>query len=84
MLNLVYVGLVCMLLFVYAWSLHNLPIIVAGVRNLRRSRQRPERRSFEGDAPVFSIVVPVRNEEMVIGRLLEALESLGILLARRR
>lgn len=74
MLNLVYVGLVCVLSFVYAWSLYNLPILAAGVRNLRRGRKKPEKR-FLGDLPVFSIVVPVKNEEKVIGRLLEALEN---------
>ena len=76
MLSLVYAVLVCVLLFVYAWSFYNLPILAAGVRNLRRGKKsQPGKRFPARDLPSLSIVVPVKNEEKVIGRLLEALHN---------
>jgi len=78
MLTWPYIGLVCALLIVYAWSFYNLPILVAGVKSLRQSKQKPGRKPAErGALPVFSIVVPVKNEEKVVGRLLNALSELS-------
>ncbi len=77
MLDFVYGLLMLWLVFAYAWTFYNLPVLAAGVRALRRNKQRPQRRSSgEKDRLVFSIVVPVKNEEKVIGRLLSALEKL--------
>jgi cellulose synthase/poly-beta-1,6-N-acetylglucosamine synthase-like glycosyltransferase len=76
MLDLVYAVFVCVLSFVYAWSLYNLPILAAGVRNLHSGKKsQPEKRLSAKNLPSFSIVVPVKNEEKVIGRLLEALQN---------
>lgn len=78
MLNLIYAPLVVIFIFVCVWSFYNLPILVAGVRHLRRSRRKSEKRCFEdGILPIFSIVVPVKNEEKVVGRLLDALSRLS-------
>ena len=78
MLTWPYIGLVCALFIVYAWSFYNLPILAAGVKSLRRSRQRSGRKPAKREAfPVFSIIVPVKNEERVIGRLLNALSKLS-------
>jgi len=78
MLDLAYVGLICIFFSVYVWSLYNLPILAAGVRHLRRSKRgSAHRASEEKTLPVVSIVVPVKNEERVIGRLLDALVRLN-------
>jgi len=76
MLDIIYTGSVCTLIFVYAWSLYNLPILAAGVRNLRGSKKKPENKPGKMELPFFSIIVPVKNEERVIGRLLNALSKL--------
>ena len=76
MLTLLYAALVCMLLFVYIWSLYNVPILVAGLKSLLRNRRKPRRTSGEKVLPSFSIVVAAKNEEKVIGRLLSALSKL--------
>jgi cellulose synthase/poly-beta-1,6-N-acetylglucosamine synthase-like glycosyltransferase len=68
-----------MYFLILGWSVYNIPILAAGVRHLRRSRhlttgkKEEKRRSL----PSFSIVVPVRNEERVVGRLLDALLGLS-------
>jgi cellulose synthase/poly-beta-1,6-N-acetylglucosamine synthase-like glycosyltransferase len=72
---LIYMILVFLFLVVYIWSIYNLPILVAGVRHLRRSRRKP-RKALLNELPTFSIIVPVKNEEKVIGRLLDALARL--------
>jgi cellulose synthase/poly-beta-1,6-N-acetylglucosamine synthase-like glycosyltransferase len=63
--------------FVFAWSVYNLPILAAGVRRVRR------RKSLVGDSflrnrqlPMFSIIVPAKNEGKVIGRFLDAVARL--------
>jgi cellulose synthase/poly-beta-1,6-N-acetylglucosamine synthase-like glycosyltransferase len=67
-----------MYFLILGWSVYNIPILAAGVRHLRRSRhlttwkKEEKRRSL----PSFSIVVPVRSEERVVGRLLDALLGL--------
>jgi len=47
-----------------------------GVKNLLQNKKRPEKRRSRAPLPSFSIVVPVKNEERVVGRLLEALDRL--------
>jgi cellulose synthase/poly-beta-1,6-N-acetylglucosamine synthase-like glycosyltransferase len=55
-----------------------LPILAVGVRNLRQSRKKPRGKfSYEKKLPSFSIIVPVKNEEKVIERLLNALLRLN-------
>lgn len=77
MLNLIYIALACVFLFVYVWSFYNLPILAVGVRHLRKSRNKSAKGFFTGiDLPAFSIVVPVKNEDTVVGRLLDALSML--------
>ncbi|MEM2363594.1 MAG: glycosyltransferase family 2 protein [Candidatus Nezhaarchaeales archaeon] len=65
---------------VYVWTLYQLPILAIGVSHLRRYR------NVEGNVrgslldtnklPTISIIVPVKDEEKVVGRLLEALLKL--------
>jgi cellulose synthase/poly-beta-1,6-N-acetylglucosamine synthase-like glycosyltransferase len=66
-----------MIFAVTGWSLYNLPILVAGVRNLRAHRSKVANRNFDKKGlPVFSLVVPVRDEEKVVGRLIGSLSKL--------
>ena len=74
--SLFYVALIFVLFSVYAWSVYNLPILVMGVKNLLEAKQRPRRKQCQAQLPTFSIVVPVKDEEKVLGRLLEALEKM--------
>jgi cellulose synthase/poly-beta-1,6-N-acetylglucosamine synthase-like glycosyltransferase len=77
MFNLIYAAFICVFLFVYAWSIYNLPILATGVKHLRSSKKKVEKKRFrEKDLPTFSIIVPVKNEQKVIGRLLNALSKL--------
>jgi cellulose synthase/poly-beta-1,6-N-acetylglucosamine synthase-like glycosyltransferase len=76
--GIVYAFLFSILLLVLGWSLYNLPVLAAGVRDLRRNRRKPSGNSFNGrDLPTFSVIVPVKNEEKVVGRLLNALLRLN-------
>jgi cellulose synthase/poly-beta-1,6-N-acetylglucosamine synthase-like glycosyltransferase len=77
MLDVIYAALIFVFFSVYAWSLYNLPILAAGVRNLRRYRSGSHGKPEEKELPTISIVVPVKNEEKVIQRLLDALIGLN-------
>jgi cellulose synthase/poly-beta-1,6-N-acetylglucosamine synthase-like glycosyltransferase len=79
MLSIIDFALVCVFAVVYAWVFYNLPILVAGLRNLRKCRQNPQAHHYaEGEfLPSFSIVVPVKNEAKIVGRLFAALSNLN-------
>jgi cellulose synthase/poly-beta-1,6-N-acetylglucosamine synthase-like glycosyltransferase len=77
MANPASIVLFCLFVFVFAWSVYNLPILAAGVRRVRK------RKSLVGDSslrnkqlPMFSIIVPAKNEGKVIGRFLDAVARL--------
>jgi len=77
MLNLIYAALIFVLFFVYAWSFYNLPILAAGIRYVYR-RKHNQTSSRKGEnLPFFSLIVPVKNEEKVVGRILDALSHLN-------
>jgi len=59
----------------YVWTLYNIPVLAVGLRNLRQSSRRRIEKSLQDEEklPLFSIIVPVKDEEKVVGRLLEAL-----------
>jgi cellulose synthase/poly-beta-1,6-N-acetylglucosamine synthase-like glycosyltransferase len=60
------------------WSLYNIPILASGVRDFRKKRQKPQEKSVPKEVlPSFSIVVPAKNEEPVIDRLLTSLSNLN-------
>jgi cellulose synthase/poly-beta-1,6-N-acetylglucosamine synthase-like glycosyltransferase len=68
-----------LLVIFFAFTLYNIPIVVTGVRRILQTRKKkPER--IEGttqELPVVSIIVPVKNEEKVVARLLNALANLN-------
>jgi len=73
--NPFYVVAVGVLSVIFVWTLYNISILVAGVRHLRRSGEKRRKFSFlsKEELPTVSIIVPVKDEEKVVGRLLEAL-----------
>jgi cellulose synthase/poly-beta-1,6-N-acetylglucosamine synthase-like glycosyltransferase len=74
-LNLVYSIATGVLLVLYVWVLYNIPILAVGVRHLRRLGLKGRRFSSVSKErlPMVSIIVPVKEEEKVVARLLEAL-----------
>jgi len=73
-MNLLYFVAVLVISIIYVWTLYNIPIVVAGVRSLR-SGKRKKKLTFSGKKrlPTMSVIVPVKDEENVVGRLLKAL-----------
>lgn len=66
---------VAMLSVLYVWAMYNIPILAVGVRHLRRVGRKGRRFSSASNErlPMVSIIVPVKDEEKVVGRLLDAL-----------
>jgi cellulose synthase/poly-beta-1,6-N-acetylglucosamine synthase-like glycosyltransferase len=76
--------LVGVLLTVCLWGLYNMPILATGIQDFRKSKQKSQKRHFSDEfLPTFSIIVPVKNEENVIGRLLAALSKLNYPMDKR-
>jgi cellulose synthase/poly-beta-1,6-N-acetylglucosamine synthase-like glycosyltransferase len=70
--------LVGVLLTVCLWALYNVPILASGVKDFRKNKQNHHKTSVpEEQLPYISIVVPVKNEERVINRLLNSLSTLN-------
>ena len=78
MLGLVDFVLLGVFLSFYVGLFYNLPVLAAGVRDLRRKRILPKKTSsFEVELPSFSVILPVKNESKVVGRILEAVSGLN-------
>ena len=78
MLELPFLVFLGISLTVFLWAFYNVPILVAGVRNLFKNRAEGERvNSAREYSPTFSIIVPVKNEEKVVTRLLNSLANLN-------
>jgi cellulose synthase/poly-beta-1,6-N-acetylglucosamine synthase-like glycosyltransferase len=78
MLNVVDLVFISVFAVIYAWAFYNIPIIAAGVRNLRKNKTRHLKDAMERkDLPSFSIIVPAKNEEKTIDRLFKALSNLA-------
>ena len=74
---MLYITAIGILFILYVGAFYNVPILVAGVKHLRRERRKKRKESTLGKKlPSVSIIVPVKNEEMVIDRLLRALTRL--------
>jgi len=73
----VHILFICVLFFLYVWVLYNVPVLAVGVRHLkRRNLGKKKTESNPEKLPTFSIVVPVRDEEKVVDRILKALFKL--------
>jgi cellulose synthase/poly-beta-1,6-N-acetylglucosamine synthase-like glycosyltransferase len=69
-------GSILILVF-FAWNLYSVPVLAVGFKNLIRKKEKAiqsERKGF--DFPFVSVIVPAKNEERVIGRLLKTLLNL--------
>jgi cellulose synthase/poly-beta-1,6-N-acetylglucosamine synthase-like glycosyltransferase len=71
--------LVAVFLFFYVGLFYNLPILFAGVRDFRRYASRKQKKFVieRKDLPVFSLILPVKNERSVIDRVLSAFVDLN-------
>lgn len=76
-MNLLSLLLVTIVAIVYSWTIYNVPVLIVGVKSCLRDRR--EKKAHERDKvprkklPSYSIIIPVKNEEVVIHRLLKAL-----------
>jgi cellulose synthase/poly-beta-1,6-N-acetylglucosamine synthase-like glycosyltransferase len=77
-LNLLYLIFTFILSIIYIWTLYNVPVTLAGVRRLLQAsgKERKVPSLSSEKLPIVSILVPVKNEEKVVGRLLGALLNL--------
>ena len=77
-MNPIHILSICALFLLYVWVLYNVPVLAVGVKHLKRTsrvhKKKPE--SYPERLPTFSILVPVKNEERVVGRLLKNLYEL--------
>ena len=77
-LSLLNVIAVIVLSVLYVFSFYNISIVLVGVRNQRKECQRiKQKHGLSEKLPRVSIIVPVKGEELVIARLLEALLRLN-------
>jgi cellulose synthase/poly-beta-1,6-N-acetylglucosamine synthase-like glycosyltransferase len=62
----------------FAFTIYNIPVVITGFFRLWRTRRKETKpiESEEQKLPLVSIIVPVKNEEKVVARLLEALTRL--------
>ena len=77
-MNLIHILSICALLLLYVWVLYNVPVLAVGLKHLKRtSRAHKKKPELHPESlPTFSILVPVKNEERVVGRLLKNLYEL--------
>ena len=67
-------------LFMFGWTAYNLPAFLVGIRQIRRRNgveKHDEKHVNWLDLPFFSLIVPMKNEEIVAGRVLDALLKLN-------
>jgi len=73
LLSLISLFVFCVL---YGWTLYNIPILAVGLKHLLRKLRKEsgkKAKSSKADLPLVSVIVPVKDEERVISRLLDAL-----------
>ncbi|MEM2111270.1 MAG: glycosyltransferase [Candidatus Bathyarchaeia archaeon] len=76
-MDLISIVVVCFLSLLYFWVAYNMPIIATGIQHMRKTSSKNRKKTEKRlSLPTISIVVPVKNEEKVIGRLLDALVRL--------
>ena len=78
MLEAVNLVLIVVFAVIYAWVFYSLPILGLGARNvLRRKRASLKRLVVDWKLPVVSVILPVKNEAKIVGRLFDALGKLN-------
>jgi cellulose synthase/poly-beta-1,6-N-acetylglucosamine synthase-like glycosyltransferase len=71
--------LTALLLMFFVFTIYNIPVVATGFCHLWRSWRKKTRgiQKRQWKLPLVSIIVPVKNEEKVVERLLKALSSLN-------
>lgn len=84
-MNPIHLITTCILAFLYMWVLYNIPILTVGLRRLRHAEQEEEKtpRVNKKKLPTFSILIPMKNEERVAERSLNASLKLDYPLQKR-
>jgi cellulose synthase/poly-beta-1,6-N-acetylglucosamine synthase-like glycosyltransferase len=85
MQSLIFLILTALLLIFFAFTIYNIPVVATGFWRLWRSHRKGPK-GVEGGKrrlPFVSIIVPVKNEEKVVVRLLNALTNLNYPLSKR-
>ena len=79
MQSLVVLVFTALLLIFFAFTVYNIPVVATGFCRLWRNRRKETKRVKNGKRklPLVSIIVPLKNEEKVAARLLDALTSLN-------
>jgi cellulose synthase/poly-beta-1,6-N-acetylglucosamine synthase-like glycosyltransferase len=79
MQSLIYPILTGLLLTFFVFTIYNIPVVATGFWRLWQSRKKETERTESGKRklPFVSIIVPVKNEEKVVSRLLNALANLN-------
>ena len=78
MMNILHIAVIVVLSVLYVWSLYSIPILAFGLKQQLKSNKKgatlakPNRKKL----PTFSIIIPAKNEEKVVGRLLNSLLKL--------
>ena len=79
MLNFAFLFFTLLLVLFFIFTAYNVPIVVTGFLRLWRFRRKEARtiKIAQENLPLVSIIIPVKNEEKVIRRLLNALTNLN-------
>ena len=75
-MELINIVLVCVYAVICVWVVYNLPILAVGIKNLRATKKILATDEVKQALPFYSVIVPAKNEEKTIGRLLESLTHL--------
>ena len=69
MLSWVFPFFTALLLIFFVFTIYNIPVVATGFWRLWRSRKKETSRieSGEQSLPFVSVIVPVKNEEKVVG-----------------
>lgn len=84
-MNLLNIVAVVILSLLYVWTFYNIPIFAVGAWRLMRVAQKGKKKVLRSlkELPMVSIIVPAKDEEKVIGRLIQALLKLDYPLEKR-
>ena len=74
-MNPVYLVSIVIISLLYVWTFYNIPILAIGVRHFYKTKNKKPKLShhLRSYLPLISVIVPVKDEENVVGRLLNAL-----------
>lgn len=74
-MDLINLAVVVVISFIYVWTLYSVPVLVTGIRNLYKTKDK-KKNAVLGTVnvlPKISMIVPVKNEAKVVGRFLSSI-----------